>query len=135
MPPKSATKREPVLWYLCEKCNANVTTKAKEQHEEICPLDTEESRSKCCFVRDEKFHSNQLGIKGITDDVRELNARQLKSLVFVSESVIGLCGFILGEPVVLRIQTDASATSVVRFIWPLPNSMLTNVQVAEEGIL
>lgn len=134
MPPKSASKRDQVLWFLCEKCKANVASKDREQHDELCPLDTEESSSKCVFVRNGIFHSNKLAVKPITDDVRGMDFGQLSGLVFLSESAMTLCGFVLGETVVVRTMNGEPSTPIVRNVWPLPNSSLTNVLVAKEGI-
>lgn len=133
MPPKSASKREQVLWYLCEACKANITTKDREQHESLCPLNNIECLTKCSFVRDHKFHSNQLNIKSTVEDVRDLTAKQLSSLVYLSESVISLCGFILGEQVLVHSPHCNDQTPVVRFVWPIPNSFLTSVLVSADG--
>lgn len=134
MPPKSATKRDQVLWFLCEKCKANVTTKEKDEHDSLCPLDTDDCLIKCTFIRNGKLYANQLNGKPITDDIRDLNLKQLNSLIFLSESVMNICGFILGEQVLVHSSpTKENGARIVRSVWPLPNSLLTSVMVSEEG--
>lgn len=130
MPPKSASKRDQVLWFLCAKCKANITTKDKEEHDALCPLDTTEHSSKCTFIRNARLYSNQINAKPATDDIRDLTVKQLSSLIFLSESVMNLCGFILGE----QVMVQSSHARMVRSVWPLPNSLLTSVLVSEEGI-
>lgn len=133
MPPKSASKREQILWYLCEQCKANIASKDREQHDALCPLTGVECLTRCSFVRDHKFHSNQLNVKRTADDVRNLTAKQFSSLVFLSESVISLCGFILGQHVLVHSPQYDHSAPIVRCVWPLSNSLLTSVLVSEDG--
>lgn len=133
MPPKSASKREQVLWYLCEKCKANITSKEREQHDDVCPLDSIDSLTRFSFVRGGVLHSNQLNAKPITEDIRDLTAKQLNGLVFLSESVINLCGFVLGDQVLIHTPQSPAIAPIVRSVWPTPNSFLTTVFVSEEG--
>lgn len=134
MPPKSASKRDQVLWLLCERCKANITTKDKEEHDALCPLDTAEHASKCTFIRNAKLYSNQINAKPATDDIRDLTVKQLSSLIFLSESVMNLCGYTLGEQVLVQSSHARENERMVRSVWPLPNSLLTSVLVSEEGI-
>lgn len=131
---KSLTKKEQTTWFQCEKCKANITTKDREQHAEFCPLADATHFTKCSFVRDNKLYSNQLMAKPPTDDyVRDLNQKQLNSLVFLSESAINLCGFIFGDYVVIRSIQQPSRAPVIRTVWPTSSNFSTTVFVSEEG--
>lgn len=130
---KSSAKKEQIPWFLCEKCKANITTKDREQHDEYCPLEDAALFSKCSFVRDGKLFSNQLIPKQVTEDVRDLSSKQLNSLVFLSESVINLCGLVFGDYVMLYSVQLPDRAPVVRTVWPTPSGFTTTVFVSEEG--
>lgn len=130
---RSSAKKEQNLWFLCEKCKANVTTKDRDQHDEFCPLENPAAFSKCSFVRDGKLYSNQLMVKSATDDIRDISSKQLNSLVFLSESVITLCGLVFGDYVMLYSAQLPDRTPVVRTVWPTPSSFTTTIFVSEEG--
>lgn len=130
---KSSAKKEQILWVLCEKCKANITTKDQDHHDEFCPLENVALFSKCSFVRDNKLYSNQLMVKQTTDDVRDLSSKQLNSLVFLSESVINLCGLVFGDYVMIYSEQMPDRAPVVRTVWPTPSGFTTTVFVSEEG--
>lgn len=130
---RSSAKKEQILWFLCEKCKANITTKERDQHDEYCPLEDAAVFSKCSFVRDNKLFSNQLTVKSVTDDLKDLSSKQLNSLVCLSESVINLCGLVFGDYVMLYSEQVPDRAPVVRTVWPTPSSFTTTVFVSEEG--
>lgn len=134
MPPKSSAKKELILWYLCEKCKVNITSKDRDKHEDYCPIVTHPGEPFICsFVYDNKFYSTTLNPDPPTDClISNLPANQLNGYVFIRESVMNLCGFILGDWVVCT-SPQLPHTQVVRSIWPVPDRFLTTVYVTVEG--
>lgn len=139
MPPKSSSKKEAVLWYLCEQCKVNITSKDRDQHEEHCPIEQQEADEEplkpflCSYIRDQRLFSVSLNAKPVTEELSDLSGAQLKGLVFLSESVINLCGFILGDFVSLSSPQLPEIAPVVRTVWPVPDRFLTTVFVTDEG--
>lgn len=130
---KSLPKKDQVIWYLCAKCNSNIYVKDREQHSEYCPAI---ESTTCTIIRDKQLLSAQLIAQTITDELRGLNAKHLNNLVFLSESVFGLCDFVLGDNVLISSDALPNGVPIVRSVWPTPSSSTipTLVSVVEEGI-
>lgn len=129
---KSLPKKDQIIWYLCSKCNSNIHVIDRDQHSEYCP--TIES-SAYTTIRDKRFLSARLNVQTITDDLRGLNAKHLNNLVFLSESVFGLCDFVLGDNVLISSQALPNGVPVIRSVWPAPtsSSLPTSASVTDEG--
>lgn len=140
MPPKLSAKKEQFLWYLCETCKVNITSKDRDQHERHCPIRAYERPQEafdCSFVHNKMLYSNTFcpnpPIKdSLVDDLAE---RQLNGFVFVSESVMNLCGFVLGDWVLCSSPQFPQLKPIVRSIWPISNVHMTTVFVTRDGEL
>lgn len=129
---KSLPKKDQIIWYLCTKCNSNIYVKDRDQHGEYCPMIESVT---CTTIRDKQLLSARLIVQTITDDVRGLNAKHLNNLVFLSESVFGLCEFVLGDNVLVSSDALPNGVPIVRSVWPSTSgsSSPTSAAVSEEG--
>lgn len=50
-------------------------------------------------------------------------------LVFISQSAMQLCGFIIGDPVVIKTKS----TTIVKKAWPKNDGSLTGVKIYNSG--
>lgn len=132
MPPKSSSKKEQALWFLCEKCKVTVCSKDIQNHTEVCPI-TETSFS-CCFIKDKKLYTNLVESKPLTDDIKSLTQNQLNGMIFVSEKAIKLCELIIGDYVLVQIPQKTEFVPVVRKVWPIVDRFQTTVFVSAEGL-
>lgn len=130
---KSLPKKDQIIWYSCTKCDSNIYVKDREQHSEYCP--TIESTS-CTTIHDKQLLSARLNVQTITDELRGLNVKYLNNLVFLSESVFGLCDFVLGDNVLISSQALPNCVPIVRTAWPSTTGTgsPTSASVSEEGI-
>lgn len=136
MPPKSSAKKDQILWYLCEKCQVHITSKDREEHEQFCPINADNhGRVPCAFVSAKTFYAIGLNPKPPTEDLSDLTQKQLNNFIFLSESLMQLCGFMLNEFVVLHSLDDTKIrTPVVRCVWPTANRYLTTVFVTGDEL-
>lgn len=141
MPPKSSSKKDQFSWLLCEKCKIYITSKDRSKHEEDCPIPneiTEYTPWKYSFVRSKQIHAQQLceatGQTAILTDelLSDLGTKYLSNLVFVSESVMNLCDWIISDFVVLQPTCD-NHIPVVKRVWPAVDKNTSNVFVTDEG--
>lgn len=136
MPPKSSAKKEQILWYLCEKCKVNITSTDREQHEsKYCPIIPDSSRPlTTSFIYQKTLYSTTISTKlPQLSDLNDLPENLLNNFIYVSEGAMNLCGFILGDSVIL---TSPQCTEVVvRTIWPISDRFLTTVYLNENGTL
>lgn len=132
MPPKSSNKKEKALWFFCEKCQVNVSSKDIQIHEEVCPI-TEKSFS-CCFIKEKKLFTNLFEPKPLTDDLKNLTSKQLNGIIFISEKAIKLCELIIGDFVLIEIPQKLDFVPVVRMVWPTVDRFQTTVFVSKEGL-
>lgn len=136
MPPKSSAKKEQILWYLCEKCKVNITSIDREQHEsKYCPIAPDRTKPvQTSFIYEKTLFTNTVSIK--LPQINELNdlPEHLKNnFVFLSESAMNLCGFILGDSVVL--SSPQCTEMAVRSVWPISDRFLTTLFLNENGTL
>lgn len=137
MPPKSSAKKEVIQWYFCEKCKVNITSKDRDQHDDHCPItsykNTEEAFSRS-FAHNNKFYSITVNPQIPSDClISNLSENQLNGYVFISESVMNLCGFILGDWVICTSPQVQKIAPVVRSIWPVPDRFLTTIYLSPAG--
>ena len=143
MPPKSSShkKDNALQWFHCEKCNVNITSNDRELHENYCPITTYNDLSQPftnSFIYNKKLYSTTFGAKpsqiniNILNDT--LNPTQLNGFVFLSESVMNLCGFILGEKVSI-CSPQITPPAVIKTAWPIPDRFATSVFVTDYGKL
>lgn len=137
MPPKSSAKKDQILWYLCEKCQVHITFKDREEHEQICPISAGNAKLvPCAFISAKTFYSIGLNPKPPTEDLSDLTQKQLNNFIFLSESLMQLCGFMLNDFVVIHSLDDNNHESmpVVRCVWPTANRYLTTVFVTDDEL-
>lgn len=130
---KSLPRKDQIIWYLCTKCESNIYVKDRDQHSEYCPAI---ESTTCTIIRDKQVLSARLSIQTITDDLRGLNAKHFNGFVFLSESVFGLCDFVLGDNVLVSSDALPNGVPIVRSVWPSTSSasLPTAVSVTEEGM-
>lgn len=144
MPPtrRSVAKTEPpVLWYLCEQCRVNITCKERDQHAQHCPIIAADADGDAtAAIRTAYVHNRQLYTNSVSNRlpaealIADLPAAQLNGFVFVSESTMSVCGWILGDLVACRSpQLPTMGPAVVRCVWPVPDRYGAIVFVPDEG--
>lgn len=140
MPPKSSNKKNNAgpapSWYYCEKCEVHITTKEREKHEEKCPIREQQTEND----KGEHLEYIRKGVlftgsyerrKFEIEELKEMPAKYINNLIFISEGAIRLAGWHIGQQVVIKTK---NTTSLVRSIWPIPEKFLTTVFVSEEGM-
>lgn len=134
MPPKSASKKDQILWYLCEKCRIYITSKDREAHEKHCPQPIDNPGfCEYSYIQHRKMFVNSLNSKPTIDDLHDLTQTQLNRMIFISESAIELCSFILQDYVLIKSPQFPNQAPIVRTVWPVSNRMPSMVSVTEEG--
>lgn len=142
MPPKSSSKKDQIAWLLCEKCKVYITNKDRDKHAEDCPISNEINESFQCkysFVRSKQLHSTHLSEKTdqsaiLSDELlSDLGSKYLNNLIFVSESVMSLCDWIISDFVVVQPVNETKFVPIVRRIWPITDRNTSNVFVTDEG--
>lgn len=126
MPPK--IKKPNVIWNICENCAVNIISKDVEIHSGHCPPDLK--KWKHPFVREGNFFST-LAIKS-NDDYNGLSIKHVNEYVFLSQNVMQVCGFVIGNYVLLQIK-DKNLWLVKR-AWPCFEKSLTSVLLNEKGL-
>lgn len=121
MPPKS--KKNPV-WYQCENCSVNVSFKELKNHSSECP-----SSSKSWKIP----HVNSNVLYSILetarpDDLKTINDEISDGFVFISIAALQLCGFVIGEPILIQ-SCDLNISPMVRYIWPIQSSIPTYTSI------
>lgn len=127
MPPKS--KKSSIIWNQCEKCGISIVSKDTEIHSNNCPPDLE--KWKHPFIYEGLLYST-LGIKS-SDEYNGLSVKHINEYVFLSQNVMQICGFVIGEYILLHI-TDTNLW-VVKRAWPCFEKSLTSVLLTEKGKL
>lgn len=136
MPPKSLSKKDQITWLLCEKCKIYITSKDRDKHGEDCSLQSDtnvSSKVNYSFIQNKQLFSTNLCEKAdFTGTVPDELLNDLNNLVFVSESVINLCGWTLRDFVMLE-SSSQDVIPVVRRIWPIIDKNTPSVFVTNEG--
>ena len=121
----SQTKnKKPSSWFQCEKCEAYILNRDIENHEGFCPPKTENIQHTfvyqqvLCGILDTKSN----------EDIKNLSSTQKDGLVFLSQAAMQLCGFTIGENVVVQSLT-ANAVPIVQKAWPTNEKSLTSILV------
>lgn len=137
MPPKSSnSKKNQNSWFFCAKCETNLISKDRDGHEKICDeiFCGKESQSVCKtdFIRKHMLHTSTIGKRDFSiEELKDVSEKQLNNLIFISEGVMKLCNFIIGQDVSISSEfqtTDpAPAVKMVRKVWPIPEKFLTTV--------
>lgn len=140
MPPRTSAKKEPAtLWYLCDQCQVNITSKDRDQHDQHCPIlpaATAVAAFHTSYVHANRLYTTSVSSKLPADTlIADLPAAQLNGFVYVSESTMAVCGWILGDLVACRspqLVTEA-APAAVRCVWPVPDRFGATVFIPEAG--
>lgn len=138
MPPKFSAKKEPaILWFECERCLVNITSKDREQHEQHCPIiawKCPDQPFSCSFVHQRRLFTTSVSRKLPSDSlITDLTESQTNGFIFISESTMSLCGLMLGDLVECSSPQLPDKRAVVRTVWPVPDRFGTTVFVTEEG--
>lgn len=141
MPPRTSAKKEPApLWYLCEQCQVNITSKDRDQHDQHCPLQPDADGRQpfaCSYVHDRLLYAASVSPRLPSDTlIADLPPAQLNGFVYVSESTMAVCGWILGDLVACRSPQLAAekVPATVRSVWPVPDRFGATVFIPEEGM-
>lgn len=137
MPPKSSSKKEPILWFLCEKCKAYITSKDRDDnHDKHCPLTKQHDsgRIPCAYIFDKIFYAIALNSKPPAEELNDLTEKQLNNFIFLSESLMQLCDLTLNDFVVIHSLDDNKMIPIVRTVWPIPNRYLTTIFVTDHEL-
>lgn len=65
-----------------------------------------------------------------TEFLPNLPPEELESIVCVSTPAIKLCGFCVGEPVLVKVR----GCSLVKSVWPISDNSVTSILVPKEGL-
>lgn len=127
---KSLSKKETTIWYLCNSCNCHILAKDRDQH--LC---SNSETTQSAFIKNKQLYANQLTVKTITEDLREIDSSKLNNLIFLNETIFSLCDLVLGDYVLIKSSDLPNEASVVRSVWPILNQNALNgfVSVTEEG--
>ncbi|KAI8124939.1 hypothetical protein FF38_12501 [Lucilia cuprina] len=138
MPPKSSNKKNAAnatpSWYHCEKCDVHITTKEREKHEQKCPIEEQQIETDkgehLEYIRKKILYTGSYEKRKFEiDELKEMPAKYVNNLIFISEGAIRLAGWHIGQQVVIKSKTTFS---LVRSIWPIPEKFLTTIFVNEE---
>ncbi|KAJ6646893.1 ATPase family protein 2 like [Pseudolycoriella hygida] len=137
----SSSKKDEITWLLCENCTVYLSSKDSNKHGEDCPLPNEVHESslyKYPFIQNKRFVTRlceKTDADGILSDelFNSLGLRCLNNFVFVSETVMNLCEWTVGDSVVLQSLCKNSAP-VVRKLWPVSDKTTSNAFVTAQEI-
>lgn len=141
MPPKtpSSARKEPILWFVCETCNVNITSKDRDQHDRHCPITAFNGRPpqpfSTSFVHNRALYSSAVVGRSPPAEslVNDLPESQLNGMIFISEAAMQLCGFVLGDWVACSSPQFPNRAAIIRTAWPMPNTHLTTVFITPDG--
>lgn len=127
MPPKTRSKSSP-LWHRCEKCQVVLPSKDLNIHQEgSCPPQIESWTHG--FIKKKVLYS-WLGEVSSADSLPALPSEEIENMVFVSLSAIQLCGFFIGDPVLV----EARGCLAIKSVWPTTEKTVTSVLLTKEGL-
>ncbi|KAM7352724.1 ATPase family gene 2 protein homolog A [Cochliomyia hominivorax] len=138
MPPKSSNKKSNAgvtpSWYHCEKCEVHITAREREKHEQKCPI--QEQQVECDkgeyleYIREGVLYTGSYEKRKFDiEELKEMPAKYVNNLVFISEGAIRLAGWHIGQQVVIRTK---NTSPLIRSIWPIPEKFLTTIFFSEE---
>lgn len=116
------------MWIQCDNCHANITSKDQENHSKNCPP------SRDVFVHPYVLDSclyASIEIK-TNEEIKGLEFHEKNNLLFLSQSLIQLCGFVIGDWCVVQSQTGAFAPSA-RIVWPTIEKSTCSALVTQSG--
>lgn len=115
------------MWSQCNTCSCYILSKDRDQHSctgnETSPVS----------IRAKTLSANHL--KPYSGDLNGVDPVKLNNLLFLHESVFGLCDLILGDFVRITSPDLANGAPIVRVAWPVVNQSAANgvVFVTEQG--
>lgn len=141
MPPKSSSSRKSgISWFFCDKCATNIIIKDRNVHESIC--DQLQSNDTTCeavlktdFVRSNVLHTSTIEKRAFAvEELKDVSEKQVNNLAFISEGVMKLCKFYIGQDVCIsnRGTELEPAIKLVRKVWPIPDKFLTTIFLGSE---
>lgn len=135
MPPKSSNKKNQATWFRCETCGVHITTKARDTHDQVCPI-TEETNNAEYISNGVLYTESLLQRNFEVEALKDLPAKYGNTLIFLSEGAIQFAELHIGQKVVIAQakQTEDMPAPLVRTIWPVSEQFLTTVFVPAEGM-
>ncbi|EDW71282.1 ATPase family gene 2 protein homolog A [Drosophila virilis] len=134
MPPKSSNKKNQATWYHCDKCGVHITSKSRDTHERICPIDEDKSGPAVDaeFVRSGALYTSSAQQRSFeVESLKDLPPKYANMLIFVSEGAMQLAEWHIGQQLVISPATQESGT-LVRLAWPVSEQFLTTVFASTE---
>ncbi|XP_055856177.1 ribosome biogenesis protein SPATA5 [Episyrphus balteatus] len=127
MPPKSSNKKSQASWFACDKCHKSIISKDRDNHEQNCS-----NQDNACFaydyIQDHRLYTMNFTKRNFTiDELNDTPPKFVNNLVFISEGAMKLCGFRIGQPIVIRSRANTELASVVRCAWPISEKFLSTV--------
>ncbi|KAH8402907.1 hypothetical protein KR222_000026 [Zaprionus bogoriensis] len=134
MPPKSSNKKnQQATWLRCETCGVHITSKARDTHQEHCPITEETSGAE--YIRNGALYTDSLLQRNFeVESLKDLPAKYANMLIFLSEGAIQFAELHIGQQVVIGLarKADEMPAPLVRTIWPVPETFLTTAFVTAE---
>lgn len=128
MPPKTRSKSTPV-WHRCEKCKVTLPHKDLPLHQDAsCPPSENWSHS---FVKKKVLHS-WLG-ETSPELFPSLPLEDVDNIVCVSTPSLQLCGFTVGEHVLVEMK-GVPSSCWVKNVWPLSDKSVTSVLMSKDEL-
>lgn len=134
MPPKSSSKKNQASWFRCETCGVHITTKARDSHDQVCPISEDTTNAE--FILSGVLYTDSLLQRNFeVEALKDLPAKYVNTLIFLSEGAIQFADLHIGQKVVINLakQSDDMPAPLVRMVWPVPEQFLTTVFVTAEG--
>ncbi|XP_073975659.1 ATPase family gene 2 protein homolog A isoform X2 [Rhodnius prolixus] len=115
------------LWNECENCACIINAKDLELHASSCPPN--EDKWNHSFIKQQTLYSS-------CEDIDEralplwMRADTVEDMIFLSQSVMQICGFIIGFPLVIWI----SEKKIIKRAWPSIEGCLTSAMLLKEAL-
>ncbi|EDV32099.1 uncharacterized protein Dana_GF15657 [Drosophila ananassae] len=132
MPPKSNSKKNQASWFHCETCGAHIPSKARDNHEEICPTLSQgeiDPNSTAEFVRSGVLYTTSVQQRNFeVDSLKDLPLKYTNMIIFLSEGAMQLAQLHIGQHVVIQALATEEPP-LVRIVWPIPEQFLSTIFV------
>lgn len=115
------------LWNECENCACIINAKDLEVHSSSCPPN--ENNWNHSYIKQQTLFSTceDVEIKALPSWMK---SEMIEDIIFLSQSVMQICGFIIGFPLVVRI----SEQKFIKRAWPSSEGCLTSAMLLKEAL-
>lgn len=136
MPPKSNSKKNQASWFHCETCGAHIPSKARDNHEEICPTLSQgeiDPNSTAEFLRSGVLYTTSVQQRNFeVDSLKDLPLKYTNMIIFLSEGAMQLAQLHIGQHVVIQALATEEPP-LVRIVWPISEQFLSTIFVNDAG--